>query len=455
MIAVAIDGPGGAGKSTIAKAAAKQMQFIYIDTGALYRSIGWYVTDCGKDPKNSDDVLQLLDKIKIDIRFIDGAQHVFVNEVDVSDKIRTPEISMAASSVSAMPPVRAFLLDLQRSFAKKNNVIMDGRDIGTVVLPNAKLKIFLTASAECRAKRRYDELINKGEDVKFDDVLSDLKHRDYNDSHRDIAPLKQADDAVLLDTSEMTLEQSIDAVIALIKKANDDNAPTDGDKSADNGNMTLKNEDSGLNFKIKTGINKLAAVLKVILWPIYRLLFWYSVEGLENIPKTGGYIFCSNHVSALDPAMWVLVSRRRIHFMAKEELFKNKIAAAFLKSVDVFAIKRGSKDMSSINFATEIVKQGEILGIYPEGTRSKDGRPGRAKSGVAFIANATGADVIPAAVICKNCGTVKPFHRFKLVIGKPIPHEELAFDDLKKDNLKRVSGRIMSEITSLWEENQF
>ena len=141
--------------------------------------------------------------------------------------------------------------------------------------------------------------------------------------------------------------------------------------------------------------------------------------------------------------------------MAKEELFKNPIGGRFLRALDVFAIKRGSRDMSSINFAADLVKNGELLGIYPEGTRSKDGKPGRAKSGVAFIANATGADVIPAAFICKNNKKIVPFRRFKMVIGKPIPHSEIAFDTVAKDNLKRVSTRIMSDITKIWEENQF
>lgn len=485
MVSVAIDGPGGAGKSTIAKAAAKQLQYIYVDTGALYRSIGWYSLQNGADLSNPDAVILLLGSLKIEIKYIDGAQRVLVNGEDVSDKIRTPEISMAASKVSAIPKVREFLLDLQRDFAKKHNVIMDGRDIGTVVLPNATLKIFLTASAQSRAKRRYDELCEKGENVSFDEVLSDLNARDYADTHREIAPLKQADDAVLMDTSELTLQQSIDKVISLIKSAeNGNNEKNSGDKSDNDGNAagsgkitekkvrynapksdapkninpneeTMKNADTGLTFKIKTGRNKFATVLKIILYPIYRLLFWYSVKGKENLPKKGGYIFCSNHVSTLDPAFWVIVLPRRIHFMAKEELFKNKIFGRFLRAIDVFAIKRGAHDMSSINFAADLVESGEIMGIYPEGTRSKDGRPGRAKSGVAYLANQTGADVIPAAIVCKGNKKIVPFRRFKMIIGKPIPHSEIAFNSEEKSNLRRVSSQIMDEIVKLWEENQF
>ena len=215
-IAVAIDGPVGAGKSSIARAAAARLGYIYCDTGALYRSVGLYCRRNGVDLKNADEIAAQLGKIKLEIRLVDGTQHVFLNDEDVSEEIRLPEISMAASAVSAVPAVRADLLDLQRNVAANNSAIMDGRDIGTVVLPNAEVKIFLTASPEIRAKRRYDELIAKGKDVKFDDVLRELNERDYADMHRETAPLKQADDAVLADTSELDFEQSVDLVCRII-----------------------------------------------------------------------------------------------------------------------------------------------------------------------------------------------------------------------------------------------
>lgn len=216
MISIAIDGPSGAGKSTIAKAVSKKLGFIYVDTGALYRSIGLYVLNKGKDTANREEVAALLPEISVKIRYVDGAQHVYLNEKDVSDDIRRPPVSMAASNVSAHPEVREFLLNLQRQFAEENNVVMDGRDIGTVVLPNADIKIFLTASSEERARRRYNELIEKGEQVEFDKIHEEIKQRDYNDSHRAIAPLKQADDAILVDTTECTLEESIDKLETVI-----------------------------------------------------------------------------------------------------------------------------------------------------------------------------------------------------------------------------------------------
>lgn len=217
MINVAIDGPAGAGKSTIAKAAAKELGFIYVDTGALYRAFAYNAVKNGViDDKQG--IISMLDDTKVELKYVNGVQSVYLNGEDVSGFIRTPEISMGASKVSAIPQVRAFLLNLQREIAKTNNVIMDGRDIATVVLPDAEVKIFLFASPECRAERRYKELVEKGENVSFDDVLKDVNQRDYQDSHREIAPLKPSEESIMADTSELTLQESIDLIVNTIKE---------------------------------------------------------------------------------------------------------------------------------------------------------------------------------------------------------------------------------------------
>mgnify|MGYP004574941849 FL=1 len=217
-IAIAIDGPAGAGKSTLAKALAKELQYIYVDTGALYRAIGLYTLRQEKDPHDAAAVTPLLAGLQVELRFENGEQHVYANGEDVSGEIRTPAVSMAASAVSAIPAVRQFLFDLQRDIAQKNCVIMDGRDIGTVVLPWAQIKIFLSASPEARARRRFDELQEKGQEVSFDEVLADMQKRDYDDTHRAIAPLKQAEDAVPVDTSTLSLEQSIALLTTIVKE---------------------------------------------------------------------------------------------------------------------------------------------------------------------------------------------------------------------------------------------
>ena len=217
MINIAIDGPAGAGKSSVAKAVAAKLGFIYVDTGALYRSIGVNALRHGIKTDDADAVIALLPETKVELRYIDGTQRVFLNGEDVSEAIRMPEASMAASNVSAIPAVRTFLLDLQRDMAKNNNVIMDGRDIGTVILPDAQYKFFLTASAEVRADRRFKELKEKGIDVDYNALLEEIIQRDYNDSHRETAPLRQADDAILIDSSNMTLEESINAIADRVK----------------------------------------------------------------------------------------------------------------------------------------------------------------------------------------------------------------------------------------------
>lgn len=217
VIAVAIDGPAGAGKSTIARAAAAQLGFVYVDTGALYRTIGLAVCRRGIDGTDAPGVLATLPEIQVGLTYQDGAQHVLLDGEDVSDAIRTPQISTYASQVSSVPEVRAYLLDLQRDLARRQSVIMDGRDIGTVILPDAKVKIFLTASPEKRAARRCAELREKGQDVTVEGILADMERRDALDASRAVAPLKQAEDAVLVDTSDLTLEQSIEAVLTVIR----------------------------------------------------------------------------------------------------------------------------------------------------------------------------------------------------------------------------------------------
>lgn len=218
-IAIAIDGPAGAGKSTIAKAAAKSLGYIYVDTGAMYRAIGLYTLRSGVEPTDAEKVVELLNNIEVSLaRDEQKNQLVILNGEDVSGLIRTEQVSMAASRVSAIPEVRAFLLSLQRDMAKNYDVIMDGRDIGTVVLTDAKVKIFLTASAEIRARRRYDELIAKGETAVYEDVLADVIQRDNNDMNRPIAPLKPAEDSILVDTSELTLQESIDLLVKTIEE---------------------------------------------------------------------------------------------------------------------------------------------------------------------------------------------------------------------------------------------
>lgn len=217
-VAIAIDGPAGAGKSTMARACAKALGYLYVDTGAIYRTVGYYMRLMGIGPKDRDGIARLIDEVNIEIRYEDGVQHMVLNGTDVTDEIRTPEMSMYASGVSAQPCVRAFLLDMQRELARTQNVVMDGRDIGTVVLPDAQVKIFLTADVRVRAERRLAELQAKGEKASLQQVLAEMQARDKQDSERAAAPLRQAKDAVLLDTSALTPEAAVDAILEIVRR---------------------------------------------------------------------------------------------------------------------------------------------------------------------------------------------------------------------------------------------
>lgn len=217
-ISIAIDGPSGAGKSTLARSVAARLGYLYVDTGAIYRTLGCYVLETGTDPKDEAAVMALLPKARVELAYGgDGLQHMFLNGRDVTDRIRLPEVSLAASAVSAHPGVRAYLLEMQRSLAQTNSVVMDGRDIGTVVLPHADVKVFLTASPEARAQRRMLELEQRGTPEPMEKVLREIEQRDWNDTHRAAAPLRQAEDAVLLDTTELDFAKSEQALLVIIE----------------------------------------------------------------------------------------------------------------------------------------------------------------------------------------------------------------------------------------------
>lgn len=216
---VAIDGPSGAGKSTLAKALAEELHILYVDTGAIYRTIGCYARRQGMDAADTQAVISLLPQVKISMRYDDqGLQHMLLQNEDVTHEIRLPEMSLYASAVSAIPEVRTFLLEMQRSFARTSSVIMDGRDIGTVVLPDAQVKIFLQADVEIRARRREKELLQRGTPVRFEQVLAEMKERDYNDTHRAAAPLRPAPDAIVVDTSHLDFQQSKERLLEIIRE---------------------------------------------------------------------------------------------------------------------------------------------------------------------------------------------------------------------------------------------
>ncbi|MBQ8623414.1 MAG: (d)CMP kinase [Oscillospiraceae bacterium] len=426
----ALDGPSGAGKSTVAKAVAKELGFVYVDTGALYRAIGLYAARQGACTTSAQEVVPLLSDINVELKYNEGTQIVLLNGEDVSKAIRVNEISMAASNVSAIPEVRSFLLDLQRDIAAKNDIIMDGRDIGTVILPNADVKVFMTASAEERADRRYKELIEKGQDVTYDEILNDINQRDYNDSHRATAPLKKADDAIELDTSNMSIDEVVEAISNIIKeKTVKPVAPVEMKK-----------------VKWTLGLVLYAIVRFIVAIPVY-ICFNIKIEGKENIPHAGGMVVASNHRTWFDPIMIGMCIIKPGAYMAKEELFKNKLLGVLLKILQAFPVSRGSADRAPLDKAVDYVDRGFNLVLFPEGTRSKDGSLGKPKSGVAYVASISGAPVCPVGILFE--GKLRFRSKITIRFGAPISPDEIKIEKMSAREMHKVRDRIYGAIGDL------
>ena len=418
MLRIAIDGPGGAGKSSLAKAVAAKLGIIYVDTGALYRTIGLYMVRQGISPKDEDAVVAALPNFTLELKFIDGKQTILLDGNDVGDSIRTPEISMAASAVSAIPAVREYLLNTQRDIAKKNSVIMDGRDIGTVILPSAEVKIFLTASPEARAKRRYEELLQKGQKVSYEQVYNEMVERDTNDSTRAVAPCVPAEDAIMLDNSDLTAEGTVEAVIKIINK----------------------------NKPKKTFYMKAHRILA----PLIRFFFRIKASGLENIPKEGPIMFCSNHIAAKDPVMIAAACNRQITFLAKKELFSVPVLGFLIKKLGAVKLDRSGSDIAAIRTSVDVLDKGGALAIFPQGHRYPGVNPAttETKNGAALIAYRSGADIVPVCIKLKKYKYA--FLRKKVIIfGKPIKNSELEFKNGGSEEYKRATDKIFAEIVHL------
>ena len=398
-VSVAIDGPSGAGKSTVARAAAAQLGYVYVDTGAMYRTIGLAVCRRGIPGEDTEGIRSVLPDIRVGITYENGAQHVLLNGEDVSSEIRTPEIAYYASRVSAVPEVREFLLNTQRDMAKNGNILMDGRDIGTVILPDAPVKIFLTASAESRAERRYKELVEKGQQVTMESVLHDINERDRQDMNRAIAPLRQAEDAVLLDTSALTLEESIASVLRIIRE-------------------------------------KTEWLVVPFVALAFHIYFGYRIIGRENIPE-GGCVVCPNHIQLSDPpfAAVALSHRTPLRLMAKKELFQgNKLFAWLIAALGAFPVDREGADITAIKTALSSVKAGQKLIIFPQGTRGA--AEGETKKGAAMLAVKSRAPILPMYIT-----EGKGFRcRATVVIGKPFTPDPKTkeYGALADDILRRI-----------------
>lgn len=433
MIGIAIDGPSGAGKSTIAKELAKSLGFIYVDTGAIYRTVGLYMYNIGVSTEDTEGIVKNLPDVQFELKYEDGTQKMYLCGEDVSDKIRTPIIAKYASVVSAVPAVRAFLLETQKKLARENNVIMDGRDIGTVILPNADVKIFLTASAEARAKRRVDQLAEKGEIVPYEEILASIKERDERDSGRDIAPLKPADDAVTLDTSDYTLEESIAAAKKIV----------DEKLAAKKTNAKKKDKNKGGFYRF----------LRKILAPIIRCGMRIHTYGSEKEQAEGPLIVCANHTAMLDVLSLAFSFKRQLRFLGKKELFKIPLVGAFFRALGAYAVDRGTGDVAAIKKTLSILEEGEIVAMFPQGTRYMyvDPAETEVKSGVGMMVYRSKANVQPVFIRVKNY-KYRFLRKKEVIIGDPIRYAEFGFTNGGKEEYERAARMVFDRILALRNE---
>ena len=427
---IAVDGPGGAGKSSVCREVARRLNLLYIDTGALYRTVGLYVKRKGIDPADRDAVVASLPALSIGVRAEQGRQIIILDGVEIGDEIRTQEISMYASRVSAIPEVRTKLLGYQRGFAEEYDVILDGRDIGTVIFPDAEVKIFLTASPEARAHRRYLELKAKGVDVTEESVLAEMNERDHADSTRESAPLAAAPDAVTVDTSDLDFEGSVDAVISLIKARRYAMTPEKAKK--------VKKQKRSYRFFYYT-----------LGW-IIRFLHRIKVTGRENLPRSGGGILCANHIAILDIFSIGASVPRPINFLAKRELFKVPVLSFLIRSAGAIPLERKKTDLGAIRRSVELAANGNLVAIFPQGHRQPGKNPADTefKSGAALVSYRSGVPIIPICIKMKG-QKYRIFRRTEIIIGKPLSQEELGFVNGGSAEYREAAAKVFNEICRL------
>lgn len=442
MIRIAIDGPGGAGKSSVAKAVASELGIVYVDTGALYRTIGMFMLESGIDLKDADAVVKNLSNFTLDLKFADGKQIILLNGNDVGDSIRSPEVSMAASCVSAISEVRQYLLDMQRNIAKSTSVIMDGRDIGTVILPDAEVKIFLTASPEARAKRRYDELISKGKDVTYEEVYDAMVERDHNDTNRTIAPCVPAEDAIILDNSDFDPSETAREVVRIIRDKQK------AIESSISSNVVANTSDSAK--EVASCENNFYMKAHKVLAPFFRWIMRLRPHGLENIPQDGGIIFCANHIGALDVISIAACTTRQITFVAKKELFSIPLLGKLISKLGAIRIDRGGNDIGAIKASISAATKGGAVAIFPQGHRYPGINPATTpkRNGAALIAYRSGCDVIPVCIQMKK-GRYGFLRKIDVFFGNKIVNADLCFTKGGQDEYEKATDIIFNEIVNL------
>lgn len=424
---IAIDGPVGAGKSSVADEVARRLQILHLDTGAMYRAFAWQALREGIGVEDEAALCQLTERLMPEVRYIDGAQHTFIDGEDVTALIRTPEISMATSTISKIAGVRKAMVARQQELASRQSMLLDGRDIGTKVLPNATIKIYLTASPEERAKRRFDELQAKGDASTYEEVLSDVIRRDEQDSTREVDPLRPAEDAQILNTTGLTFEQVVEDVLRRVH--------------IKLGHMPKPAEPFTPMYKAARAV---AAFLFSVLMPV-------TYHHIERAQLDAPYILIGNHNCMLDPlvAGWKCY-RYHIRFLGKKELVKIPPLRWLFQKLLMIDVDRHNMDMAAMRACLKTLREGHVLGIFPEGTRHKEGVMENLESGIAMIALRSGAKILPAYI------TDKPrlFKRIHVYYGQPFDVRDIAAGGVNKEACEETLERIKKTYQDFLKEHE-
>ena len=420
---VAIDGPAGTGKGTITSYLAKKLDLLYIDTGATYRCVTLKLLKEKVDFEDKEKIKEILKNINIELT----KDKAFLDGEDVSLEIRKDPVNSNVSQVSHILEVRQSMVELQRKMSEGKNVILEGRDIGTNVFPNADVKIYLDASVDERVKRRLKQNKEKGIESTEEEVRKNIEFRDNNDKTAQVAPLRQAEDAIYIDTSDLSIKQVEDKLYKIVKSKKKDA------RWIERGYIQTK------DTILKRITRK---TIKVFLASLYHIVYRVKKTGLENL-EGEGYIICSNHINYLDAAAIVLLNKKKIRFVAKSDLYRFPIISFLGHTFDVIPIKRGKNDLASIKMCLKALKNNEILGIFPEGTRKGIEKNVKVKNGAVFLAEKAKAKIVPVGI----GGTFKPFSKVYINYGKPIDITQFKSDD--PNWIDEASNYVMEQIIML------
>ena len=432
---VAIDGPAGSGKGTITKILANKLKLNNIDTGAMYRCVALEVLNKNINIEDIEKIKEILNTITIELQETRKKQIVLLNGEDVSDKIRSTEVTSIVSKVSAIYEVRQKLTEMQRKMGKTQNIIMEGRDITTVVFPNADVKIYLDARLEERAKRRFKQNKEKNIECTYEEVLRDMKKRDENDINKEFGALKKADDAIYIDATNMSINEVTSKIKKIIK---------DKQKEIKLTEKIYYERPETLRKKI------VRFFVKSFVRFLYRIVFRVKKIGQKDISEDESFIICANHLNYLDATAVVVFNKKNIRFICKDTIFKHRFLNWVLHLVDAIPINREKNDIEAMKRSIKALKNNELLGIFPEGTRKGMEKNVQVKNGAAFMALRSKVKVIPLGIQ----GSFKPFTKVYLNYGKPLDFSKYYGKEKDKEVLDVVTKEIMDNIVMLTNEKK-